>query len=78
VVAFLAGLVVLLLLLLMGAWATIEAKTGRIAELEALRAPAMPKSTAWHVVVRERPTMPELWPRGDERDDVPTKVCPLP
>ena len=80
-VAFLGGLVVMLLFLLMGAWATIERKNGRIAELEALHAP--PTSPPFSVIrAREadgdRATDPDLPPLFElEGNDEPTKVCRL-
>jgi hypothetical protein len=54
-VAVLAGLVVFLLLMLIGAWATIEAKNERIAELEAIHVPTAPPVP----VFRERSSVPE-------------------
>jgi len=76
-VAILAGLVVFLFFMLVGAWATIAAKDERIAELEAVRVP-VEKRVPWHVEVvhAERATLPEIWPAGDDDSHDPTKVCP--
>lgn len=63
---------------LLAAWATIDSKNARIAELEALRQPTETR-TPWHVeVVRaELSTLPEFWPAGeDDSTHDPTKVCP--
>ena len=63
---------------LLAAWATIDSKTARIAELEALHQPTE-KHTPWHVEVgrTEMSTLPEMWPAGeDDATHDPTKVCP--
>lgn len=79
-VAILGGLCVLLFFLLVGAWATIEARNDEIAELKAVRAP--PSSPP--VAVRARrhdvyfddgPSLPRL--ANIEGNDEPTKVCRL-
>lgn len=80
-VAFLGGIIVLLMFLLLGAWATIEARNERIAELEAVRAP----STQPPVAIRGRrhdtsfddgPALPRL--HDMVGNDEPTRVCRLP
>ncbi len=77
-VAFLGGLVVLLMFLLLGAWATIAARDERIAELEAVRVP----STQPPVAVRARrhdtsfddgPALPRL--NDMVGNDEQTQVC---
>lgn len=66
-VAFLAGLVVLLALLLVGALATIEAKNERIAELEELHAPptsapvAVVRTCNAPAVAAAGPCLPKLY-----------------
>lgn len=77
-VAILAGIIVFLGFSLLAAWATIDSKNARIAELEALCEPPA-KRVPWHVeVVRtEMSTLPEIWPVGeDDSAHDPTKVCP--
>lgn len=77
-VAILGLTIFLLGVSLLAAWATIDSKNARIAELEALREPPA-KRTPWHVeVVRaEMSTLPEIWPVGeDDATHDPTKVCP--
>lgn len=79
-VALLGGFSVFLLLLLMGAWATIAAKNDRIAELEALHAPTTPPLPVIraHERTNDRDTCPDLPPLFDmEGNDEPTKVCRL-
>lgn len=78
-VAFLGGLVVALMFIISGMWATIHRKQARINELEALHAP--PTSPPWSVIrAREesldRVTEPSLPPLFEmEGNDEPTKVC---
>lgn len=70
-VAFLGGLVVFLMLIIGGMWATIWEQRNQIAELREVRRSHAPRP--WHVVVDERQTLPELWPAGDDgRPDEPT------
>jgi hypothetical protein len=77
-VAFLGGVIVLLMFLLLGAWATIAARDERIAELEAVHAP----STSPPVAVRGRrhdasfddgPALPRL--NDLVGNDEQTQVC---
>lgn len=77
-VAILGGFSVFLMMLLMGAWATIAAKNERIAELEALHTPTSPPFSVIHARERadERDTCPDLPPLFDmEGNDEPTQVC---
>lgn len=74
-VAVLGGLVVLLLFIVAGMWATIWEQRNQLAELREVRRSHIPNP--WHVVVsHDRATLPELWPVGElDADDEPTQVC---
>lgn len=79
-VAFLAGIVVLLFFLLVGAYATIESKNVRIAELEAVRMPQTQPPVAIRAQRHDAsfddgPSLPRL--HDMVGNDEQTKVCRL-
>jgi len=74
-VAILGVVIFLMGVSLLAAWATIESKSARIAELEALREPTE-KRVPWHVeVVHAKPSaLPEIWPADEYGANDKTKA----